>query len=365
MLYETFGAGAAILEAGGCVEAPVVAPRIRDRKNLEGAVSPEAPEVLAAPREGFPLLVRPAIAGRPTIDDEQTIDAGPATLKDWARAARSLLEARLDESGAILLRGLPIHSPAEFSEFFLSLGYSPMNYVGAATRDEIAPGVFTTNTSKPDKTIMLHNEMAAERMIPAHLFLFCHVAPPPGAGGETPIARNIDWHEQLEPELRARIEARGLIRRFRVPSRGQTAKPGWQDRYGYEDPAELEADRSAAGDRVQWQADGSVVLSRPMNAHLEHRGDELWFGTLPNAHPVTSLEMCYADGELVEDEILQRARIAQWKIAVAFSWQSGDVLCLDNRRCQHGRLSFADDAERGVYVSIATPVRGALRGPSQ
>jgi alpha-ketoglutarate-dependent taurine dioxygenase len=52
---------------------------------------------------------------------------------------------------------------------------------------------------------------------------------------------------------------------------------------------------------------------------------------------------------------MERLRALQWKLAVAFAWRRGDVLCLDNLRCQHGRLSFARDSARRVYVAIASP----------
>lgn len=351
---ERFTAGRAALAAGGCVESPTQPPVIRGRPQLVGADSPAAPGRVPPPRDGFPLPARPA----PGCEG--------ADRKDWAAAARRLLDARLLETGAILLRGLPLGSPAEFSEFFHALGYEPMDYVGVATREQAAPGVFTTNVSKPEKTIMMHNEMAAEPVLPAHLFLFCDVAPPDGAGGETPIARNADWRGELGPELLARFEARGLIRRIRLPGREQAtgAKLSWQQRYGSDDRGRVEAACRAAGDRPHWNGDGSLTLDRAVDALIEHAGEKLWFGTLPNARPVTSIDMHYADdGEPVETEILEGIRAAQWHISVAFSWQQGDVLCLDNRGSQHGRLSFAEGVERRIYVSIATPTPGVVRMP--
>lgn len=353
---ERFGAGDAVLEVGGCVEAPAHPPVIRGRPHLEGADSPAAPDRVPLPREDFPLLARPAPGSRTT------------DRKQWAGAARLLLEARLHEAGAILLRGLPVGSPAEFSELFHALGYEPMAYVGVATRDEVAPGVFTTNVSKPEKTIMLHNEMAAEPRLPAQLFLFCDAAPPAGAGGETPIARNADWDDALGPELLARFEQRGLLRRTRLPGRERVSgsKSSWQTRYGSDDRERVEAACRAAGDRVTWNEDGSLTVDRHIDALIEHRGERLWFGTLPNARPVTSIDMHYADdGAPVDSEIVEQTRAAQWRISVAFSWRAGDVLCLDNRGCQHGRLSFSPGTERRVYVSIATPTPGIVRMPDE
>jgi alpha-ketoglutarate-dependent taurine dioxygenase len=34
---------------------------------------------------------------------------------------------------------------------------------------------------------------------------------------------------------------------------------------------------------------------------------------------------------------------AMWQCAVVFDWQAGDVLCIENERCMHGRTSFTGD----------------------
>ena len=107
--------------------------------------------------------------------------------------------------------------------------------------------------------------------------------------------------------------------------------------------------------------DGGLITRRFLDSLIEHRGQKIWFGALPNSRPVTRTEIYYGDGEPIEQEIVALTRVAQWKIAVAFSWQRGDVLCLDNIGCQHGRLSFSKDADRRVFVSMATPIPGVVR----
>ena len=74
--------------------------------------------------------------------------------------------------------------------------------------------------------------------------------------------------------------------------------------------------------------------------------------------------MRYGDGEPIEPEVMDFLRTQQWKISVAFAWQQGDVLCLDNLGCQHGRLPYEEGSERKVYVSIASPRRGTCRMPA-
>jgi hypothetical protein len=351
---ECASAEGAVLEVLGGVEAPVHPPRIRARPGLAGGDSPLAPKTLAPPREDFPLHVRPAHGS--CVTDP----------KKWAAAARPILDDRLAAAGAILLRGLPLATVAEFSEFFVALGYEPVPYHGFATREEIAPGVTTPNIPNPRKAIMLHNDMSTDPVMPAHVFLFCAEPPPEDAGGETPIARCSDWTAALGPELWARFAERGLSRWTTSPDRERGSRPGmpWQQRYQTEDPDLAAAKCRAQGDEVIWEADGSLTTRRLLDPFREHCGELLWSSTPQSAPPVSSVDFRYADGERIEPEIIERITVAQWKIAVAFTWRAGDVLCLDNLGCQHGRLPYTPGAAREIFVAIATPTPGNVRTPA-
>lgn len=350
---ESASAEGVVLEVGGGVDAPVHPPRIRARPDLPGGESPLAPETLAPPREDFPLLARPAPG------------PCPESPKSWAAAARAVLDDRLAAAGAVLLRGLPLASVAEFSEFFVALGYEPVPYHGFATRHEIAPGVSTPNIANPRKAIMLHNDMSTDPVMPGHVFLFCSRPPPEGAGGETPIARSADWAAALGPELWERFAERGISRWTYSPCRERRSRPEmpWQERYQTEDPQVAEAKCIAQGDEVRWEADGSLTTRRLLDAFHEHRGELLWCSTPQSTQPVSSIEFRYGDGEPIEPEILEHLRTAQWNIAVGFSWRAGDVLCIDNLGCQHGRLPYTPGVAREIFVAIATPTRGNVRTP--
>ena len=351
--FERFAAGEAMLQVGGCAEAPRVPVRIRGRAGVRGGESVLASEFMAPPREGFPLLARPA-PGSATRDRKQ-----------WAAGARQLLDRRLEEVGAVLLRGLLLRTPAEFSELFGALGYATVAYRGHSTRAEVAPGVFTANTRNPGQSIDLHNDMSQEPVMPAQLFLFCAAAPPAGAGGATPIARGADWKDALGAELFERFARRGLERRTNSPTRGDLHKTGrpWQERYRTEDPAVAEASCREQGDVVEWLPDGSLSTRRHVDAVREHRGETLWCCTPQSTDTASSYEIRYADGEPIEAGVLERLRALQWKLSVAFEWQAGDVLCLDNIACQHGRLPLAAGAQRQILVSLATPQPGTCRMP--
>jgi hypothetical protein len=265
----------------------------------------------------------------------------------------------------VLVRGLPLRTPADFSELFVALGLEPVAYHGYTTRREVAPGVFTANVRNPGKAIDLHNDMGQDTVMPVHLFLFCVEPPTPDAGGETVIARSADWRRALGSELFERIASRGFERRTLSPARGSSrhrSRP-WQERYRSEDAAVVEAYCRAQGDTVAWLPDGSLATRRRIAAVIRRPGETLWCCTPQSDGTSAAYEIRYGDGERIEPELLERLRALQWSLSVALAWRRGDVLCLDNVGCQHGRMPLAPGAKRELLVSLATPRPGTCPPP--
>jgi alpha-ketoglutarate-dependent taurine dioxygenase len=344
---EHYTSGPATLVVGGCAEPPAVPPVIRGRPHLVGGDSLLAPASVAPVREGFPLLARPAC------------ETPGGDVVEWARASRRLLDERLANAGAVLLRGLPIDSVDAFSRFLVGLGYETMPYgLGVASRRRVAHNVMTANAVAPEKTIMLHNEMSYEPVVPRHLFLFCASAPGPGEGGETPIARGVDWHTELGNEFIAELERRGLRRRLSFPCATASLRAHdrpWQEHFGTQDRAQVERACAERGFEWTWERDGSLTIWSDVPVTSTRSGRRIWFCTPQMAHPLARVQIRHGDGSCLAPELVERLRDVQWKIAVAFAWRTGDVLCVDNLLCQHGRLSYAPSADRRVYVSMATP----------
>ncbi|XP_077995139.1 dapdiamide synthesis protein DdaC-like [Glandiceps talaboti] len=70
----------------------------------------------------------------------------------------------------------------------------------------------------------------------------------------------------------------------------------------------------------------------------------------PTKYPLHS---CYGDGEEFTDEEISNVRIAQWKKAVGFHWQHGDVLLLDNFQAMHGRVGTeTPQTQRKILASL-------------
>ncbi|HEX2252875.1 MAG TPA: TauD/TfdA family dioxygenase [Thermoanaerobaculia bacterium] len=62
----------------------------------------------------------------------------------------------------------------------------------------------------------------------------------------------------------------------------------------------------------------------------------------------------YGDGSPIEPEVLDHLREIYRRETVAFPWQRGDLLVLDNMLVAHGRAAF--EGSRRVLVGMAEPV---------
>lgn len=356
-VLEHFSLGPATLEIGGCAEAPQVAPVIRNRPQLVDGDSADLPATLAPAREGFPLLVRPSQ------------DSVGCDLEDWARVTRKLLDERLEDVGAILIRGLPLRSIFDFSELLVALEYEPfLSPSVAATREDVAPRVSMANVAPADMNIMMHNEMAYYFPdAPRHFFLYCECAPAPGEGGETPIARNADYHTELDEDIIAHFERRGLrrdLRFFDAVTRPDRKGRSWQVKFDTHDRSTVEERCREKGMEFRWEDDGSLMTQGRPAVTIPRAGRRQWICAPQHAKPASTLEIRYGDGAPIEPEILEHLRAVQWKIAVAFAWQDHDLLCLDNLGCQHGRLSYSAGSSRRVFVSTASSYSDTQRRPA-
>jgi Taurine catabolism dioxygenase TauD, TfdA family len=84
-----------------------------------------------------------------------------AEFSDAIRAEKARVESLLKSRGAVLFRGFPVQTAADFNQVVEAFGYEELPYVGgAAPRTNVVGRVFTANESPPDQKIPFHHEMA-------------------------------------------------------------------------------------------------------------------------------------------------------------------------------------------------------------
>lgn len=153
----------------------------------------------------FPAVVSPSpTASSPTL---------PLTATHTIKTHKPYLESLLLQSGALIIRGLPLLTPSDFNDVVEAFDYQQLPYVGgAAPRTNVVGRVFTANESPPDQKIPFHHEMAQVPQFPSKLFFFCEVEP--ATGGETPIVLSHVIYDRMKdryPDFVEKLEKHGLL----------------------------------------------------------------------------------------------------------------------------------------------------------
>eukprot|EP00249_Psilotum_nudum_P007883 c20889_g1_i1 orf=364-1359(-) len=265
------------------------------------------------------------------------------------------LAEQLCRSGAILLRGFPLHSASDFNDVVEAFGYEELPYVGgAAPRTNVVGRVFTANESPPDQKIPFHHEMAQVPEYPSILFFFCETKP--AAGGETPIVLShlvYDRMSQQFPDFVQKLEKDGVIYTRILGVGDDPSSPigrGWQSTFFTQDKEEAEKRASRLGVTLEWLPDGCVkTVSGPLPGVKidQKRGRKVWFNSMVAAYigwedtrNDRRKAVTFGDCSPLPEDVIHGCLSIQNEECVAIPWQPGDVLILDNVAVQHSRRPF-------------------------
>ena len=297
------------------------------------------------PDETLPRVVQPAIDG--------------VELPAWVRNHRDWIQEALLQDGGLLFRGFDLKGVDDFNEFIAATGVELMQYMESATpRTELKEKIYTSTEFPPDQIIALHNELTYLNVWPLKIWFFC--VQPAERGGATPIANVHKVYERIRPEIREKFIEKGwmLIRNF-----GGGFGPTWQYSYHLSKREEAEDYFRRAGIEYEWLGGEQLrtFQVRPAVERHPQLGVPLWFNHVAFWH-VSSLEPAlrelflkefeahelpfntfYGDGSTIEDSVAEELRQAYHQETVAFPWQAGDVLMLDNMLVAHGRESYSGD----------------------
>ncbi len=120
------------------------------------------------------------------------------TVEAWLADQRGDLLSDAERCGAVLFRGFPLRTAADFDRFVSAFGMAPFTYedsMSNAVRVNRTPRVFTANEAPPTAQIFFHHEMAQTPYYPKKLFFFCER--PADSGGATPLCRSDILWERL------------------------------------------------------------------------------------------------------------------------------------------------------------------------
>lgn len=302
---------------------------------------------------------------------------------------RAWIEQQLLKYGAILIRGYDVHTPAEFQMVVACLVKEIADYTrGVSPRSRVSGKIYTSTDAPKMIPIPLHCELSYTPFPPNRILFFCQT--PAEKGGETPIADMCAVYRALDSEVKQRLEDRGLRLIQNVPTKaffglGKT----WHEMFATDDRREVEKVCKAMEISCAWKNDGSLQLVNYRPAFMAHpvTGEPALFTSFYNFHDSWSDEMklynlfwlsrligvaesfrlcirknavdyphhcTFADGaEIPRNDILHVRQVLR-DHAVAFPWQRGDLIILDNYRVSHGRLPYKGD--RKILVSMGNSV---------
>jgi alpha-ketoglutarate-dependent taurine dioxygenase len=308
----------------------------------------------------LPLLVKPTEPG--------------IALSDVAVELRALTAHHLLRCGGLLFRGFAVAGPGEFKTFAASFGHPLLSYeFGSTPRTRVEEGVYTSTEYPPHQSIPLHNEQAYTREWPMKIWFYSALVAE--RGGETPIADSREIYRRIDPAIRRRFEAHGLmyVRNF-----GNGLDVPWTQVFNTEDPAVVERYCRAHDIDCEWKEDGELRTRQICQATARHpvTDDWVWFNQAHLFH-VSNLEpdvrealldvvepedlprnVYYGDGSPIEDGILNEIRGVLNELTISFPWQTGDIMMLDNMLAAHARSPFS--GPRKVVVAMAEPYSQTL-----
>lgn len=332
---------------------PIPMPGAARRKAITVSEQTLVSERLWNPERSLPLVIEPTVTG---ID-----------LVDWAAQHRQMLEQKVLQHGAVLLRGFGVRTIEQFERAIASMSPGALEYMfRASPRTRVGGNIYTSTDYPADQVIFPHNEHSYSPRFPLRLFFYCHQ--PPDSRGETPIGSTREVLRRIRPEICDRFRDRGVLY---VRNYGDGFGLPWPTVFQTEDRAEVETYCASVGIQVEWKPNNRLRTAQVGPAIVRHprTGEEVWFNhatffhvsTLPPGvrDPLMAqfgdrdlpTNTFYGDGSVIEPEVLEELRAAYVDSLVHFPWQQGDVLFIDNMLCVHGREPFT--GKRAIYTGMA------------
>ena len=338
------------------------------------------PEARVQDGKVFPLALGPAVPSSATLADR----------RQFVHNHRGLLLRLLHSHGSVLLRGWGAADAADFAELADSISI-PMSDMrcSAGPRTDVASHrdavVFTANEAPPSERIPFHHEMAQCDSPPSVVCFFCERGAT--TGGATPIVQShhaARFLRERHPAVAEKLATLG-VRYVRVmPEQTDPSSAlgkSWRICVApTADAAERKLDADGATYKWLTHPDGSRMLhvvTKPVPALLvvERTGREVFFtaaestfnrvadeeddGTARATSGAGAERVCptkaliYGDGAPLDGatrEALREVAAFMERERVAFRWEPGDALLIDNATVMHSRDDFS--GPRRILASL-------------
>ncbi|KAF5010271.1 hypothetical protein FDECE_3556 [Fusarium decemcellulare] len=326
-----------------------------------------------SPNTAFPIAL-----SLESINDAKgsRVTQAVSEVKKLAKSGR--LGELLTTHGAIYFQDLGLRDADEFSDFAHAFGWTPHEDIGNPVRRTVlAKNVATANEGPNTQPVYPHNEFGLSPHYPSYVLFYCVSAPE--TGGETPINNSVVLYQKLKekhPEFIEEVEKKGvkyqLFYHNGAKDQLSSSRTTIRQSYGLHvlDSDDTETARKKIEDEIRrlptatwvWENQSSenqlgdlrvwqvlpAVRDHPKTGHTAFFNNAvsrflnaLDAGTLEPPHINKNGEYqppaFYGDGSLIPREYLDSAVKIIHETRSLVTWQSGDVLLLDNHAVQHAR----------------------------
>ena len=256
----------------------------------------------------------------------------------------------------ILFRGFHV-APSEFGAVAAAAAPSAIDYLGGTSaRTRVDGNVYLSTTFPAKYTLMQHFEMAYLRRWPLKLLFYCETASP--EGGETPVASARALMKRLDPRI---VEMFTEKKVKYVREMGPELTRTWQATFETTDKAAVEKHCASAGIEFEWLDGDRLRVSNVAQGTARHpkTGELTWFNSAHFLHaelreiPNNGQSCFFGDGSPIDVGILREVRAAFDEVSLAFPWEQGDVMLVDNMLASHGRRPFS--GPRRILAWLAEP----------
>lgn len=325
-------------------------------------------------QEGFPTRITP---GSDRLNRQAFLESLP-TYRDQ-------IQSLLLQQGALLFRGFPVQTADDFTDVITALGLGQfVDYtLGDSPRDKVAKKIYTSTEVPSGIHLPLHQELSYIKRFPSHIYFFCETAP--AFGGETIIADARRVYEALSPDVIARFNEKHIcyISRYFHKSpilsfinRFARSHKSWPEVFETTEKSQVETLCEANEVQFKWLKNDWIEIRQILPACTMHpvTGESIWFNQAhlydfnfkllgPLNYLGTKLlywkkstrlhEVRYGDGSKIERQGLYHILDVLNQHTVAFPWQRGDVMVLDNVLAMHGRAPFK--GKRRILTALTQP----------
>ena len=299
---------------------------------------------------------------------EAKLEQNMEVVADWFRTHRLTILSQLSQRGALLFRGLPIHSDQDFDLVMQNLDQKNFSYAESlsnAVRQNRTDRVFTANEAPPEVEIYFHHEMAQTPIFPSKLAFYCEQAP--RKGGATPLCRSDALLAEMtrrEPEFVKRCDELGLCYTNVMPVSADLASGqgrSWRSTLSVDTKEEAATRLAELGYELEWLPDDSLKAKTPTLPAIRRLPDgrRVFFNQLiaafkgwQDARNQANKSVCFGDGSALSDEHMKSVCAISEELAFDLPWSTGDLALVDNFLVMHGRRPFV--GQRSVLASLLT-----------